>query len=414
MPDFRLPDLGEGVTEGEIDRWLVKEGDVIEEDTPLVEVITDKATAEIPSPYSGTVLKIHHEEGEVVPVGNILITIGDPQETTQPEELLDTSATESDVPERAHAAPPPPPPARGITTEVREEVRAAGNGKVKAMPPVRKLARDRGVDLTGISGSGPDGRILREDVEAAAEAPATGSVDSSPARRGERRVPIRGVRRLIAEKMLEAHRSIPPVTHVEECDVTELDAARRMLNERHPDHPKLSYLPFIITATVRALKAYPELNSSLDDEAQEIVYYDHYDIGVATDTPQGLVVPVVRDADRRSLHELASELQRLAAAGREGKLKPEDLRGGTFTITSPGKFAGLMATPIIMYPQAAILGVHRAVERPWVVDGRIEVRKIMNIGVTFDHRVMDGMSAAKFNQEIVALLEHPALLLYEP
>ncbi|HVL65494.1 MAG TPA: dihydrolipoamide acetyltransferase family protein [Actinomycetota bacterium] len=409
MPDFRLPDLGEGVTEGEIDRWLVKEGDVIDEDTPLVEIITDKATAEIPSPFAGTVVRIHHGEGEVVPVGNVLITIGDASEATQSDDLLDTAATEARVP----SAPPPPPPREEMAAPA--EPVSTGNGKVKAMPPVRKLARDLGVDLTAISGSGPEGRILREDVEAAAsaKAPTTRTQVAAEPRRAGTRIPMRGVRRMIAEKMLEAHRSIPPVTHVEECDVTALDDTRRALNERYPDRPKLSYLPFIITATVKALRAFPELNSSLDDEAQEIVLHDHINIGFATDTPQGLVVPVIKDADQKTLHDLAGDLQRLAADAREGRIKADELRGGTFTITSPGKFAGLMATPIIMAPQAAILGVHRAVERPWVVDGQIVIRKIMNISVTFDHRVMDGMSAARFNQEIVALLENPALLFYD-
>jgi pyruvate/2-oxoglutarate dehydrogenase complex dihydrolipoamide acyltransferase (E2) component len=400
VPDFRLPDLGEGVTEGEIDRWLVKEGDTVDEDTPLVEVITDKATAEIPSPFSGTVLKIHHAAGEVVPVGNILITIGDASEHLQSNDLLETGATEA-----AEVAATSSGSATAV--DVRDvSVESGGNGRVKAMPPVRKLARDLGIDLAGVTGSGPDGRILREDVEAAA-----GSADVP---RGERRVAIRGVRRMIAEKMTQAHLSIPAVTHVEECDVTELDAARRALNERYPDRPKLSYLPFIITAAVRALREYPELNSSLDEDAGEIVFYDHFNIGVATDTPQGLVVPVVKDAGHKSLHDIAADLHRLAAAARAGKLTADELRGGTFTITSPGKFAGLMATPIVMAPQAAILGVHRAIERPWVVGGNIVVRTIMNISVTFDHRVMDGMTAAKFNQEIVALLEHPALLFYEP
>jgi pyruvate/2-oxoglutarate dehydrogenase complex dihydrolipoamide acyltransferase (E2) component len=300
VPDFRLPDLGEGVTEGEIDRWLVKEGDTVDEDTPLVEVITDKATAEIPSPFSGTVLKIHHAAGEVVPVGNILITIGDASEHLQSNDLLETGATEA-----AEVAATSSGSATAV--DVRDvSVESGGNGRVKAMPPVRKLARDLGIDLAGVTGSGPDGRILREDVEAAA-----GSADVP---RGERRVAIRGVRRMIAEKMTQAHLSIPAVTHVEECDVTELDAARRALNERYPDRPKLSYLPFIITAAVRALREYPELNSSLDEDAGEIVFYDHFNIGVATDTPQGLVVPVVKDAGHKSLHDIAADLHRLAAA----------------------------------------------------------------------------------------------------
>ena len=395
MPDFRLPDLGEGVTEGEIDRWLVKEGDSVNEDDLLVEIITDKATAEIPSPFSGVVTKIHHQAGEIVPVGSVLISIGDAEGAAEARSEVEPEETET--PETRE----PTPPAR------------SADGDVKAMPPVRKLARDLGVDIAQVSGSGPQGRVLRADVEAFARGPAPAPARPQVERRGERREPVRGVRRLIAEKMLEAHRMIPPVTHVEECDVTELDALRKLLNERNPEAPKLSYLPFIVKAATIALKRYPSLNASLDDDAHEIVYYDRYDIGIATDTPAGLMVPVIRDADVKSIRDISGEIHRLADLARDGRLKPEDLRGSTFTITSPGRFAGLMATPIIFYPQAAILGVHRAVDRPWVVGGQIAIRKIMNIGVTFDHRVLDGVTASGFNKETVALLEHPALLAFE-
>ena len=277
------------------------------------------------------------------------------------------------------------------------------------MPPVRKLARDLGVDIGVLAGSGPGGRVLREDVEAASTGTAP-SLDRRIPSAGERREPVKGVRRLIAEKMLEAHRMVPPVTHVEECDITELESLRKILHERNPKDPKVPYLPFIVTAAVAALKKYPAMNSSLDNDAQEIVYYSRYDIGIATDTPQGLMVPVVKGADALTVFEIAVEIRRLAGAAQSGKIKADELKGSTFTITSPGKFAGLMATPIIFYPQAAILGVHRAIDRPWVVDGQIQIRKIMNIGVTFDHRVLDGLTAAKFNQEIVTLLEDPGLL----
>lgn len=404
MPDFKLPDLGEGVTEAEIDRWLVKEGDTVVEDDSLVELITDKATAEIPSPYAGTVTKIHHQAGEVVPVGSILITIGDAGAVPAP--------------------PAAPPKVQKAAEKALQEVTAvapvrSGNGsrsprrpteqKVKAMPPVRKLARDLGVDIGVLAGTGPGGRVLREDVEAAATGSAPLGGRRTPSS-GERREPVKGIRRLIAEKMLEAHRMIPPVTHVEECDITELESLRKVLHERNPERPKTPYLPFIVKAAVAALKKYPAMNSSLDDDAQEIVYYSRYDIGIATDTPQGLMVPVVKGADALSVFEIAAEIRRLAEAAQKGKIKADELKGSTFTITSPGKFAGLMATPIIFYPQAAILGVHRAIDRPWVVDGQIQIRKIMNISVTFDHRVLDGLTAAKFNQEIVTLLEDPGLL----
>jgi pyruvate dehydrogenase E2 component (dihydrolipoamide acetyltransferase) len=400
VPDFKLPDLGEGVPEAEVDRWLVSVGDVVGEDDPLVELITDKATAEIPSPYEGVVSRIHVKAGEVVPVGTVLITIGE------------------SVSDGAGAPPPPPPPPRAEAPAAPVAAPAApaetrsSNGSVKAMPPVRKLARDLGVDITALSGSGPGGRILREDVEAAAggRAPAARGPERSA---GGRREPMRGVRRLIAERMSAAHRIVPPVTHVEECDVTELDATRKLVNERNPDELRLTYMPFIVKAVVAGLKAYPALNASLDEEAGEIVYHDRYDVGIAVDTPAGLVVPVVRDADGKRLRGVAEDVDRLARGAREGTLRSDDLKGGTFTISSPGPFGGLMATPIVFHPQSAILGVHRAQERPVVRDGQIVIRQMMNLSITFDHRILDGMTAAKFVLDVAKLLEHPAALALE-
>ncbi|HEV2757717.1 MAG TPA: dihydrolipoamide acetyltransferase family protein [Actinomycetota bacterium] len=398
MPDFKLPDLGEGVTEAEVDRWLVNEGDVVSEDDPLVELITDKATAEIPSPYEGVVSRIHVKAGEVVPVGTVLITIGE-----------GAAVTASTPP-----PPPPPPAAEGAAAPTPAsppggEARSS-NGSVKAMPPVRKLARELGVDLASVRGTGPGGRILREDVQAAAD---TGGPPAAAPRRAGRREPLRGVRRLIAERMSAAHRIVPPVTHVEECDVTELDATRNLVNERNPDKLRLTYMPFIVKAVVAGLKAYPALNASLDDEAGEIVFHDRYDIGIAVDTPAGLVVPVVRDADRKRLRDVAEDVDRLARGAREGTLKSDDLKDSTFTISSPGPFGGLMATPIVFHPQSAILGVHRASERPVVRDGQIVARQMMNLSITFDHRVLDGMTAAKFVLDVAKLLEHPAALALE-
>lgn len=431
MPDFKLPDLGEGVTEAEIDRWLVQEGQTIDEDTPLVEVITDKATAEIPSPFAGVVTKIHVPEGAVVPVGTVLVTIGEP----------------------ALVPPPPPPPGAGAVAALDQtatagqsegqpatQPQAQGRSRVQATPPVRKLARELGVNLAAIEGSGPGGRITRADVEASAAAarakqpsataPAGEPAEAAAAGRSApvppppplrarpahpevtpgRRVPLRGIRRTIAERMLEAQRSIPAVTHVEECDVTELDATRRLANERDPAGPRLTYMPFIVKAVVAALKDIPQLNASLDEETAEIVYHDRYDINIAVETPQGLTVPVLRAADGKSLRAIAVEIERLAQGAREQTLAPEDRRPGTFTISSPGRYGGLLATPIIFPPQAAILGVHRAVERPVVRDGQVVVRKMMNLSVTFDHRILDGVTAARFLLEIVELLEHPAVL----
>ncbi len=218
---------------------------------------------------------------------------------------------------------------------------------------------------------------------------------------------------MIAQRMSDAHRTIPPVTHVEECDVTELDATKDLANERDADGPRLTYLPFIVKAVVAALRQYPALNASLDEDAGEIVFHDEFNIGVAVDTPAGLMVPVIKNADGKRLRDIAAEIERHARAARDGSLKAEDLRGGTFTVTSPGPFGGLMATPIVFHPQSAILGVHRATERPVVRDGQIVIRKMMNFSITFDHRILDGMTAARFVLDVVRLLEHPAVIALE-
>lgn len=379
MPDFKLPDLGEGVAEAEIDRWHIKEGDTIEEDQALVDVITDKASAEIPSPYAGVVSKIHFASGDIAPVGAVLVSIDAMGEAMTAEPSGVQPAVEAPEPERSSISQVP-----------------------KATPSVRRLARSLGVELHGVTGSGPGGRILQADVEALGKSP------SSSARPSGHREPLRGVRRAVAARMSEAHRVVPPVTHVEECDVTELEAARKRINDAS-GAPKLTFLPFIVQAVVDALTAYPPLNASLDEAASEIVFHDRYDIGIAVDTQEGLVVPVLRGADKKSLVELAAAIERLAAQARNGRLARDELQGSTFTITSPGAFGGLMATPIVFYPQAAILGVHKAADRPVVRDDQIVIRKMMNLSVTFDHRILDGMTAARFILRVVELLEHPDL-----
>jgi pyruvate/2-oxoglutarate dehydrogenase complex dihydrolipoamide acyltransferase (E2) component len=406
MADFALPDLGEGVAEAEIDRWLVEEGQQIGEDDPLVEVITDKATAEIPSPFAGVVSKIHVKSGDVVPVGTVLVTIGEPSPSERGNGATETPAraaeseTKIDPPQRSEASPP----SKDVGTPPE-----SATAEIKAMPPIRRLARELDVDLSTVTGSGPGGRILREDVEAAA-GPAASKVTSLPD--GGRREAFRGVRRKIAERMVQAHLTVPPVTHVEECDVTELDATRRLANERSDD-VHLTFLPFIVKAVVQGLRDYPALNASLDEAASEIVFHDHYDIGIAVDTPAGLVVPVIKDADAKRLRAIASEIERLSGAARDGQLTNADISNGTFTVTSPGPFGGLMATPIVLHPQSAILGVHRAGDRAVVRNGQVVIRKMMNLSVTFDHRILDGMTAAKFLLDVVKLLEHPAVLALE-
>ena len=350
--EFKLPDLGEGLTEGEISRWLVQEGQQIAEDDPLVEIATDKTTVEIPSPAGGVVSKILVGEGEVVPVGTVLVVIGG-NGTAQPV-----------VAEQPAARP------------------RQADDKVRATPLVRRLASELGVDLDRIAGTGPQGRITEGDVRGGA-LPATPEAQPS-----ERREPIRGVKRQMFEHLTRAHREIPPVTWVEECDFTDVDTKR--------------LLALVLKAVAESLKEFPELNARVDDGA--LVYFERYDIGVAVQTEQGLVVPVVRDCDSRSLDELDADVKRLAEAAQAGKLTPEELRGGTFTVTSAGKSAGLLTTPLINHPQVAILGVYRISDRPVVREGAILVRRMGNVSVTFDHRVIDGKRAADFGLAVIARL----------
>jgi pyruvate dehydrogenase E2 component (dihydrolipoamide acetyltransferase) len=365
MPyEFKLPDLGEGLTEGEIARWLVSEGDTVEEDQPLVEIQTDKTTVEIPSPAAGTVARIFVGEGEVVPVGTVLVTIGDGVAPAREEEPHVEEA-------------PAKEPARA--REARPE-------RVQATPLVRRVAQELGVDLTAVAPTGPGGRITEDDVRAAAN----GGTASAPPTR-ERREKLRGVRRRIVEHLTRAHREIPAVTYVEECDFSSVDL--KLL------------LPTVLKATALALRDYPELNARLEDD--EIVYLDRYDLGVAVQTDQGLVVPVVRDCDSRPVEELRTDVDALAEKARAGRLTPEELRGSTFTVTSAGKLAGLLVTPLINHPEVGILGVHRIAERPVVRDGEVVVRKMGNISVTFDHRVVDGARAAEFALAVIRRLENP-------
>jgi pyruvate/2-oxoglutarate dehydrogenase complex dihydrolipoamide acyltransferase (E2) component len=337
--EFKLPDLGEGVREGEIARWLVEVGQDVGEDEPLVEIQTDKTTVEIPSPAAGKVARILVEEGQLVPVGTPLVLIG----------------SDAEAPELQ---------------------------RIQATPVVRRIADEFGVDLQSVRGSGPGGRITEGDVRAAA-----------PAREGERREPLRGVRRQIAEHLSRAHREVPAVTVVDECDFTRLSSAR---GER-------SYLPFIIQAAVAGLKEYPELNATL--AGSEIVYWERYDMGVAVQTDEGLLVPVLRGADGLSLDELEAELARLAEGARAGTLKPEELRGSTFTVTSAGRLGGLFATPIVNHPEVAILGMHRIEPKPVVRNDEVVARTIGWLSCTFDHRVVDGARASEFLLDVIGRLE---------
>jgi pyruvate dehydrogenase E2 component (dihydrolipoamide acetyltransferase) len=347
--EFKLPDLGEGLTEGEIARWLVSEGQDIAEDDPLVEIQTDKTTVEIPSPAGGTVTSILVEEGKVVPVGTVLVVIGGE------------------------------PDGEKSTPKAEPESRQRAEPKGRATPLVRKIAQELGVDLDSLTGTGPQGRITEEDVRGKAGGATTEG----------RREPLRGVRRVIAEHMARAHREVPPVTWVEECDFTGVEL--KLL------------VPTVLKAVAESLRDFPELNARLERDA--IVYLDRYDIGVAVQTDQGLVVPVVRDCGTRTIEELAADVAQLAESARAGSLKPEELRGSTFTVSSAGKLAGLLQTPIVNYPEVAILSIGRIAERPVVREGEIVAVPIGYVSLTFDHRVVDGARAAEFGLHVIRRLE---------
>jgi 2-oxoisovalerate dehydrogenase E2 component (dihydrolipoyl transacylase) len=374
--EFKLPDLGEGLTEGEVARWLVEEGQDVAEDDPLVEIQTDKTTVEIPSPAAGKVARILVQEGQVVPVGTVLVVIGDGAAPTAREP--------SNTVLQGEPAPGAEPTPGSSNTVLQGSVGGSERaGRVQATPLVRRVAESLGVDLTSVTGTGPGGRVTEDDVRAAA--------GSAPATEG-RRVPVRGVRRRIVEHLTRSHREIPAVTFIEECDFTDVDLGR--------------LVPLTLKACAEALRGFPELNARL--EGDEIVELDRYDFGVAVQTDEGLVVPVVRGCGSASLDELGHEVERLAEAAREGKLRPEELRGSTFTVTSAGKLGGLVVTPLINHPEVAILGVHRIGPRPVVRDGEVVVRRVGNVSVTFDHRVVDGARAAAFCLAVVARLEQSA------
>jgi pyruvate dehydrogenase E2 component (dihydrolipoamide acetyltransferase) len=406
--EFRLPDIGEGVAEGEVVRWLVKEGDVLHEDQPMVEIMTDKATVEISSPRAGRVAKRMFAEGQTCPVGKVLIAI----------ELDEGGKAESAA--AAAAVASPATSAAAVATAERhgrDNGVSARDAGVMAMPATRKLAREIGVDIRDVTGSGPGGRVTSDDVRAHAEAPAQPPAAAKPAvasDSGDVRLPFRGVRQKIAENLVRSKQTAAHYTYVEEIDCTDLVALRARANQRLAARgTKLSFLPFIIRATTEALAEFPQLNATLDDAASEIVQRRHRHIGLATATEAGLIVPVIRDADRFTVIELAGEIERLAALTRGGKAAREDLSGSTFTITSLGALGGLMATPIINHPEVAILGVHKINKRPAVRDDKIEIRDLMNLSISVDHRVVDGYDAARFVAAIKARLEAPGRLFPE-
>ncbi len=395
--EFKLPDIGEGVHEGEVVKWFVKEGDAVKENDPIVEVMTDKVTVQIPSPVTGKILQLRAKEGEVVTVGNTLVVFGEAGEIASPTPAI-ASSPPSPPPAPAKVSAPPPPPAMG---------------EILAAPAVRRLAKELSVNLASIRGSGPQGRITEDDVQRAARGPAMApkpAVGMAPIG-NEERLPIHGLRKRIFEKMAKSNVTAAHFTYVEEVDMTELVHLRDHLKETADRKgTKLTFLPFFIKAILAALKEFPALNASVDDERGEIVIKRYYNIGIATATDEGLTVTVVHEADKRDLWDLAKEIDRLANAAREKKLSLADVQGSTFTITSLGKAGGILATPIINWPEVAILGIHKIEKRPIVRDDQIVIREMMYLSCSFDHRVVDGHVGAAFVQSVRNYLEHPALL----
>ncbi len=414
---IKMPDIGEGIAEVELSVWHVKVGDMVVEDQVLADVMTDKAMVDIPSPVHGKVIALGGEPGEVMAVGSILISI----EVEGAGNAKDTPAVkEAPKPAPVVEAKPAPVAVESKPAPVvaaQAPVARAADERPLASPAVRKHALDAGIQLRLVQGSGPAGRILHEDLDAYLQ---HGSAKTSTAanpyaeRNTEEQIPVIGMRRKIAQRMQDATRRAAHFSYVEEIDVTALDELRVHLNDKHgATRGKLTLLPFIVRAMVVALKDFPQINARYDDEAQVITRLGAVHVGVATQSDVGLMVPVVRHAEARSLWGNAEEIARLATAARNGKASRDELSGSTITLTSLGALGGIVSTPVLNLPEVAIVGVNRIVERPMVIKGQIVVRKMMNLSSSFDHRVVDGMDAAQFIQAIRGLLEQPASLFLE-
>ncbi|MEW5739050.1 MAG: dihydrolipoamide acetyltransferase family protein [Myxococcota bacterium] len=413
--EFKLPDLGEGVLEGEIVAWLVKAGDAVREDQGLVELMTDKATVTVPSPKAGKVLKTYGAVGEMAKVHAPLVDL----EVGGAAAAKDAPAKSGNGHAEAVKSAPAPAASRPVA--------AASSEKVLATPVTRRMAREHNIDLTQVSGTGPQGRVLKSDVEAflatggsrshAAGATARPAQPWVPLSSSavDQRIPIRGLRKKIAEKMVRSKFTAPHYAFVEEVDVSALVSLREVMNERlKPDGVKLSFLPFFVKAVSMAFRRFPQVNANMDEAAQELIVRGEQNIGIAAMTEQGLTVPVIKRADQRGLKDLGAEINRLANAARDQKLKLEELSGGTFTITSLGQTGGLFATPIINHPEVAIMGVHRMRKRPLVNENdQIVIRPVMNFSFCFDHRVIDGATGADFAYEVLRYIEQPGLFMLD-
>ena len=423
--EFKLPDIGEGVVEGEIVEWMVAVGDTVKEDDPILSVMTDKATVEIPSPCDGTVTKIVGDAGDIIPVGGVCIVFqvegeGNANTTPEPAPAVEEAHVVEEAPviveavapqPVAQAAPAAPVPAPASTPKVE-------GAKALASPAVRKRAREAHVQLDLVSGSGPAGRITHADLDRHIAGGATAATSYAPvgasakvARTGTEDIKVIGLRRKIADGMMSSYSTIPHFSYFEEVDVTHLEELRQHLNATRPEGaPKLTYLPFIMQALVKALRQRPECNALYDDQAGVVTRHQAIHLGIATQTDRGLYVPVVKHVEAMDIWQSAAEMSRVTHATREGKAGVEDLTGSTFTITSLGRLGGLGATPIINKPEVGILGVHNATERAVVRDGQIVVRRIMNLSSSWDHRVVDGHDGASLVQLLKSYLEHPATI----
>lgn len=421
---FKFPDVGEGITEGEVVNWLVDEGNSVEEDQALVEVETDKAVVEIPSPYSGTLLKQHAAEGDTIMVDEDLATIGEPGEEAEAEE---EEAPAEPVEKAAEEAPP---------EEVEEEAPPEKKEKeVLATPKVRKLAEEKEVDLSAVDGTGPEGRVTAEDVESAAgkepeKAEKVEEKEEKPPEKKEEkkaakvtkkydmygyvdRREMKGVRKTTAKRMTEAAQA-PLVTHQDEADITELVEVREHLKgEQEHLGAKLTYMPFIVKAVIEGLKTEPTLNSELTEDGSELIIKKYYNVGIAVATEHGLIVPNIKRAEEKTIVELAEEITELAEKTRDRSVDLAELKGGTFTLTNYGAIGGTYGTPIPNPPETAILGIGKIMDRPRVIDGEVKARKILPLSLTFDHRVADGAQAARFTNELIKHLEDPELLMAE-
>ncbi|QDR23229.1 dihydrolipoamide acetyltransferase family protein [Pseudomonas aeruginosa] len=405
---IKMPDIGEGIAEVELVEWHVQVGDSVNEDQVLAEVMTDKATVEIPSPVAGRILALGGQPGQVMAVGGELIRLE-----------VEGAGNLAESPAAATPAAPVAAAPRALRDSEAPRQRRQPGERPLASPAVRQRARDLGIELQFVQGSGPAGRVLHEDLDAyltqdGSVTRSGGAAQGYAERHDEQAVPVIGLRRKIAQKMQDAKRRIPHFSYVEEIDVTDLEALRAHLNQKWGgQRGKLTLLPFLVRAMVVALRDFPQLNARYDDEAEVVTRYGAVHVGIATQSDNGLMVPVLRHAESRDLWGNASEVARLAEAARSGKAQRQELSGSTITLSSLGALGGIVSTPVINHPEVAIVGVNRIVERPMVVGGNIVVRKMMNLSSSFDHRVVDGMDAAAFIQAVRGLLEHPATLFLE-